>query len=119
MKKLILAIALLFAASASFGVSAYAGTEIYQDNREEIDKEELPQAVTDAWDNSQYADYTIVAVYKVTSSDATGSTETTTGAETTGGTTTTGTGVTYEIEYTNNEGTRGAVTFNENGEMVQ
>lgn len=95
---------------------------IFQDNREEIDKEELPEAVMDAWENSEYADYTIVAVYRVTSADATGATGTeATGSETTGETTgtTATTGTTYEIEYTNDEGTRGSVTFNENGEMVQ
>lgn len=123
MRKLVFAIALLFAGS-TFGASANvhpSDVAIFQDNREEIEKEDLPEAVMDAWENSQYSDYEIVAVYKVSSTNAT-DTEEITGAETTGGEATgaeSGTGTTYEIEYTNDEGTRGSVTFNENGEMVQ
>lgn len=105
MKKVALAIAILLGGSASFGAAMSSNLDntvvVAQDERTEISKDELPEAVSDAWDSGEYSDYQISAVYQVRSTDELGNSV-----------------ITYEIEYTNEEGTIGTVTFDENGEMI-
>jgi hypothetical protein len=102
MKKLMMLSSFLFASIVSFQfanaatTSELAAIEVQQENRQKIETEDLPDAVIEAWNKSDYAKNSVKEVTKITK----------------------GSVVTYEIKYTDAAGQDKIALFSADGKEI-